>query len=430
MKKILLLLLFIPNLILAQQTVTSKYNFDDFNLIVKVEDQEEYYEEMLERLSPDNIKPALRDAYLTTLAVGWLAKGNLEKFQYYLKSNPEISYVTLLNLTYALEKLEHDSNYMTVVQQVSKQIIDKLENDVNGDNMNGGRLQVLLELNAMANARLGNVDVALKNMEKASSINGDRDINYFKDSKSNYYNRYAIVLSAAGQNQKALDTLTHAVRNADSNPKLIETLRDVYKKVHGSDSGLEQYISSLKEEAYNKYYKEVEKLYIPDTKLPMKGYMSSPDDKRKKMTLFTANEHIYNISLPDPDDRMIKFSDYKDKIIVVDFWSTLCTPCVAAFAGFERMVAEYKNDPFQLFVINLFEDQETVNSFIAKKGITLDVLMDQPNEKYNIQGTPTKIVFDTKGNIRFYSAGYAGSTDREYYKLKAMVEIVKSRTKD
>jgi len=121
---------------------------------------------------------------------------------------------------------------------------------------------------------------------------------------------------------------------------------------------------------------------------------------------------------------------YKGKILVIDFWSTICTPCVSAFAGFERVVADYKKEPFQLFVIDLFEPQETVKSFVAKKGITLDVLQDEPNEAYDIQGTPTKIVFDTMGNIRFYSSGYAGSTDREYYKLKAMVEIVKSRAND
>lgn len=82
-----------------------------------------------------------------------------------------------------------------------------------------------------------------------------------------------------------------------------------------------------------------------------------------------------------------------------------------------------------MFVVNLFEDQATVKSFVAKKGIALDVLHDEENKAYNIQGTPTKIVFDPLGNIRFYSAGYAGSTDREYYKLKSMVEITKARYK-
>lgn len=427
MKKLILLLLLISNSAWAQQSTPQKYNFNDFNLIVKVEDQEKYFNEMLQAAPSDNTKPAQYDEYLTNLAIGWLAKGNMEKYRYYMKSNPEISFVSLLNLTYALEYLENDSKHLTLVEEASREIIKKIEKDASNDGMTRGRLQVLLEINAMANARLGNVDVAKKNIEKASAIKGDRDIKYFRDSKANYYKRYGTVLSAAGENKRALDTLTNAVRNADSNPALLATLREVYIKVYGSAKGSDKFISSLQEEAYRKYYKEVEKSYITDAKMPFKGSIPDPNDTGKQITLFTAKQHAYDISLPDLNGKMVNFSDYKGKILVIDFWTTLCTPCVAAFAGFERVATEYKKEPFQLFVINLFEPQPNVKSFVAKKGITLDVLQDEPNEVYDIQGTPTKIIFDPMGNIRFYACGYAGSTDREYYKLKAMVEIVKGR---
>jgi len=427
MKKLILLLLLVPNFILAQQSVSKKYNFNDFNLIVKVEDQEKYFNEMLQATPSADIKPALHDEYLTNLAIGWLVKGNIEKYRYYMKTNPSISFISLLNITYALEYLEKESKYMTIVEEVSREIINKVENVANKDGMSIGRLQVLLEINAMANARLGNVDVAKTKIEKASAIKGDREIKYFRDSKSNYYRRYSVVLSAAGENKKALDTLTKAVRNADSNPMLVTTLREVYTKVYGSDKDVDKFITSLQEEAYSKYYKEVEKSYIADNTLPLKGLISDPDDSGKKLTLFTANQHAYDISLPDLNGKIVNFADYKGKILVIDFWTTMCTPCVAAFAGFERVVGDYKKEPFQLFVIDLFEEQQTVKSFINKKGITLDVLQDELNKAYDIQGTPTKIIFDPMGNIRFYSSGYAGSTDREYYKLKAMVEIVKAR---
>jgi thioredoxin-related protein len=93
------------------------------------------------------------------------------------------------------------------------------------------------------------------------------------------------------------------------------------------------------------------------------------------------------------------------------------------------VVADYKKDDFQMFIINLFEETKTVKSYLTKQAITLDVLHDEENKAYDVQGTPTKIVFDPQGNIRFYSAGYAGSTDREYYKLKSMIEIIKAKYK-
>ncbi len=426
MKKLLFLLL-ISSSAWAQQAVPKKYNVNDFKLIVKVEDQEKYFNEMLQANPPDPSKPTQYNEYRVPLAVGYLAKGNIEKYKFYTTNDPSFSVIHLIDLVYALEYLENDSKYLRIVEQVSREHIEKLDKKGAGTSKDGiskGRFQVLLEINAMANARLGNIDVARKNIEKANAIEGDRESHYFKDSKSSYYNRYCVVLSAAGEHKKALDTLTFAMRNADSKPLMVATFKEVYKKVHGNEKGADKLIASLKEEAYKKYYKDVEKLYIADSKIPLQGTF---DLNGKSLTILTANRHASAISMPDINGKQVNFSDYKGKILVIDFWTTGCTPCVAAFAGFQHVVDDYKKEPFQLFVVNLFEDQRTVQSFAAKKPITLDVLQDQPNEAYNIQATPTKIIFDREGNIRFYGCQYAGSTDREYYKLKAMVEIVKAR---
>ncbi|WP_442591239.1 redoxin domain-containing protein [Pedobacter sp. AW31-3R] len=428
MKKIILFLL-ISSSAWAQQVMPEKYNYNDFNLIVKVEDKEKYYNQMLQEKPEDKSKPAQYNDYRGSLATAWLAKGNLERYKYYTKNNLEFSFINLVDFTYALEYLVEDSKNLKIVEQVSGEYLDMLDKAKTTDELTKDRMQVLLEVNAMANAKLGNVELAMKNIERSSTIKGMREGKYFKDSKSNYLNRYGIVLAAAGQDKKALDLLMEAVRTADSNPKLVATLREVYKKVKDNEEGLDQLVKSLQDEAYQKYYKEVEKLYIADSKIPFQGSIPDPntDGKGEMITILTAKQHAKNVSLPNMNGKTVNFADYKGKILVIDFWTTGCTPCVAAFAGFEKVVADYKNDPFQLFVINLFEEQKTVKSFVAKKGISLDVLQDEPNEAYDIQATPTKIVFDPMGNIRFYGVGYAGSTDREYYKLKAMVEIIKAR---
>lgn len=427
MKKLILLLL-ISGSAWAQEGTSKKHNYEDFSLIVKVEDQEKYYNELLQESPEDKSKPAQYDAYRASLAIGWLAKGNLDRYKFYTNNDPKISYLNLLNLTYTLEYLVEDDKNLRIVEEVSKQILDKLDKAKVKDDLSLDRMQVLLEVNAMANAKLGNVDIAMKNIERSSTIKGMREGKYFRDSKSNYLNRYSIVLSAAGQHKRALDTLTKAVRNADSNPRLIATLREVYKKVNGNDKGADEYIKSLQDEAYQKYYKEVEGSYIADITAPVSGAVKNFNGEM--LTVFNGKQLAKNVSLPDLNGKMVNFVDLEGKILVIDFWTTACTPCVAAFAGFERVVSEYKKEPFQLFVINLFEPVENVKSFIAKKGITLDVLHDEPNKAFDIQATPTKIIFDPMGNIRFYGIGYAGSTDREYYKLKAMIEIIKTRASD
>lgn len=430
MKKILIMCLLINCLSWAQQEVVEKYNYDDFDLIVKVEDQENYFNKMLKEYPQDESKTNLYNTFRVALATRWLAKGDIEKYKYYMQTNPKISGTNLINLSYVLEDLVEDQKNLNIVAKISKDIIDDIEKNAKDDAIANLRIQVLLEVNAMANAKLGNIDVALKNIQKSSEIkDGAREMKYFKDSKANYYNRYGIVLSAAGEDKKALDILVNAVRNADSNPKLIHTLRQVYKKVHGSDKGADKLIADLQKEAYEKEYEEVQKMYIEESALPFKGVITPAKASAEDFLLFSATKPIHEVSLPNLDGNTINLNDYKGKILVFDFWTTMCTPCVAAFAGFKPVVSEYKKEPFQLFIVNLFETQEMVKSFLTKKGISLDVLLDEPNQTFEVNGTPTKIVFDTMGNIRFYSSGYAGSTDREYYKLKAMVEITKAKSK-
>ncbi|MCL6220449.1 TlpA family protein disulfide reductase [Zunongwangia pacifica] len=424
MKKLLLILL-MSGSVWAQGEDPSTFNYEDFSLLPKVEEKEAYYEAML-RASNDK-EQAQQDEYLTALAVGWLAKGNEEKYRYYMKDNPEISFVNLVNLIYALEYLENDEKYAKLVESVSNETIKKIEEEAAEDDLTKSRMQVLLEINAMANAILGHAEVAQQSMERASALKGDRESKYFKDSKANYYKRYAAVLVAQGEQERALDTLTTAVSNADSNPESVALLKDIYTAVHGNGEDVDALVQALQQKAYEHCYKEVEKKYITNSNLPFNGTIPNPADPDEKLTIFEATKPVYEISLPDLNGKPVNLADYKGDVLVIDSWTTLCTPCVAAFAGFDLVVEEYKEEAFQLFVMNLFEPQKTVKSFVGRKNIDLDVLQDEPNTTYQIRATPTKIIFDPQGNIRFYSSGYAGSTHREYYKLKAMVEIVKKR---
>ncbi len=419
--KNLIIGLFISGSVLAQNRTTPEYSYAEFNALENVKDQEAYYEEM-RKANPD----ADYDTYLTALAIANLDHGNTDKYKFYTRSNPEFSAIALINLVYALEHLEVENENMPVIAEVSQEVIDKIESRDEIDVIANGRLQVLLELNAMANAKLGNVALAKKNLEKSSEIVSEfRDSKYFKDSKASYYDRCALVLAAAGETQRAMDTLVKAVRTGESKPKLRETFAQVYKELKGTDAGCEDLIKELREEAYQHYYDKIKKTYLTDVEIPYEGKVDAPNGSGEKLTIFSADKNIYDISLPDLNGNKVNLADHKGEILLIDFWTTMCTPCVACFAAFENVVEDYKDEPFQLYIINLFEFQEDVKSFVKKKGIDLDVLHDEENLAYNVVATPTKIVFDPQGTIRFYNIAYAGSTDGEYYKVKAMIEIIK-----
>lgn len=373
--------------------------------IVKVEDAEKYYNELLAKSPEQPSDSSQYNDFRAQLAVDWLIKGDIKKYQFYKSTNPTFTALQLFDLSNLLEYWVDDNKNIPAVEQISKQLLQELREKRHKDQFS--RMTTLLEINAMANARLGNVDAAMSAMEESDSKPEFRNFPYFRNSLANYLNRYAAVLSAAGQHQRALDTLSNALRKGNSTAKTVAILKEVYPKAKGSSAGVNKYIASLQDEAYHKIYKEVEKAWMAEAK-------PAPD-----------------LAMTDMNGKAVKLSDYRGKIVVIDFWSTVCKPCVAAFPAFERVVDSYKKEPFKLFVINIGEDAETVKLFMDKKGYKLDVLFDKDEAIFkalNAIGTPQKFIIDANGNINQTGLGYAGADDKEFYKLKAMVELTKSRS--
>ncbi|SFW89466.1 TlpA disulfide reductase family protein [Chitinophaga sancti] len=421
MKKIIFLLLMISSTCWAQQLAKkNKYGIDEFMLIEKVEDQEKKYNEVLKEPA-GSLEPTTLNDLRAELAYRWLANGNVERYKFYKATKPKFSYRQALYLSYAVEKLFDEKQQYEDAAQISGELL----NDAGTE-----RTCVLLEVNAAANARMGRVDVAKKQMARSDADKGsaDRLIKYFKDSQSNYLNRLAIVKLAAGEHQQAYDILVKAFREAESNPYMVATFKEAFKKVKGTESGFDDELQSLKMEAYQKYYKEVEKSYLASAQQTLDGFIPDPNDARKKLTTFRATKPVHGLTMNNLEGKTVNLGDQKGKILALDFWTTLCTPCVAAFTGFEKVVADHRKDEFQLFVVNLFEEDQAVKAFASQKPVRLEILRDEENKMYDVRATPTKIVFDPMGNIRFFATGYAGSTDREYYKLKAMVEIIKAHS--
>ncbi|MEI7487372.1 MAG: TlpA disulfide reductase family protein [Chryseobacterium sp.] len=68
----------------------------------------------------------------------------------------------------------------------------------------------------------------------------------------------------------------------------------------------------------------------------------------------------------------------KDKLLVVNFWSTTCAPCVKELPHFMEMNNKYANDPkFKMILVSLdrLVDKERVIKFIKNKNLTAEVIL-------------------------------------------------------
>jgi peroxiredoxin len=115
----------------------------------------------------------------------------------------------------------------------------------------------------------------------------------------------------------------------------------------------------------------------------------------------------FTFTTATPLSRPHKLSDYRGKPVALHFWTTWCGPCVRELpliAG----VTESKADELTVLAVNCAETDRTVSSFLSKRNIRLNLVMD-PDGKisrlYNITAIPQTFMIDSEGVIRSVQVG-------------------------
>ena len=117
---------------------------------------------------------------------------------------------------------------------------------------------------------------------------------------------------------------------------------------------------------------------------------------------------VYDITVRTIDGKIVRLSDYKGKVIIVDFWATWCKPCRKSIPDFNRLKEEFGDD---LFILGLSKDEspEDVKAFMKEIPINYPVAMAtrKLEERFGgILGLPTAFLIDRNGRIVKKFLGY------------------------
>jgi peroxiredoxin len=115
-------------------------------------------------------------------------------------------------------------------------------------------------------------------------------------------------------------------------------------------------------------------------------------------------------TLPDVNGSQVALSDFQAKVLIVDFWATWCTGCVAEIPHFIELYDQYKGQGLEIIAISLDEGgADDVRPFLKKKPVNYTILIgnEDISKQYNTKGIlPTTFVIDGTGKIRSKYVGY------------------------
>ncbi|MDZ4815938.1 MAG: TlpA disulfide reductase family protein [Verrucomicrobiota bacterium] len=107
--------------------------------------------------------------------------------------------------------------------------------------------------------------------------------------------------------------------------------------------------------------------------------------------------------LKDIDGKTVKLSDFKGKVILLDFWATWCPPCREEIPGFINLQKKYGDKGVVIIGVSVDEGgPDVVKKFAQKLGVNYPMLMaspELPDQYGGIEGIPTTFIIDKTGKI-------------------------------
>ena len=128
-----------------------------------------------------------------------------------------------------------------------------------------------------------------------------------------------------------------------------------------------------------------------------------------------------DFTLRDLEGKQVRLSQYRGKVVLLNFWATWCAPCRLEMPTMEKAYRKYKDQGFEVVAVSVDAGPKSaVLQFLQEFGLTFQVLLDPHMDilhQFHSFSLPTSVVIDRRGVIRSRELGYRDWTDQESTKL-------------
>jgi peroxiredoxin len=125
-----------------------------------------------------------------------------------------------------------------------------------------------------------------------------------------------------------------------------------------------------------------------------------------------------DFALKDADGKIVRLSDYRGKVVLLDFWATWCGPCKFEIPWFMEFERKLKNQGLVVLGVSMDDDGwDAVKPFVNQLGINYRIVLgnDSTADNYGgVEALPTTFLIDRDGKIAAVHVGLASKSEIEH----------------
>ena len=103
---------------------------------------------------------------------------------------------------------------------------------------------------------------------------------------------------------------------------------------------------------------------------------------------------------PSSAPQSLELSNYKGKVVYLDFWASWCVPCRKSFPWMNKLQQNYSNDDLVIVAVNLDKKRSLADEFLNEIPASFNIIYDPKGnlaKQYQIKGMPSSVIFDRSG---------------------------------
>ena len=139
----------------------------------------------------------------------------------------------------------------------------------------------------------------------------------------------------------------------------------------------------------------------------------------KNIVINKDNKSYKNVIFKDVNNQDINLDDFKNKLLIVNFWATWCAPCREEMPSLDLLQSDKRLSNLKVFPINVGKEDIFKSKVFFKElniknlDIYFDPTVDLAN-KFSLRGLPTTILINKKGQEFARIIGYVDFNDQKF----------------